>query len=56
MGAPCEIWFFFFGAPRCYLLYLRCNWVALNLHFFDIYITYKKKNANKVGLVKKTCM
>jgi hypothetical protein len=36
--------FFFFGAFRRTLLYLRCNWVALNLRFFDIYnITYQKK-------------
>jgi hypothetical protein len=35
---------FFFGAFRRSLLYLRCNWVALNLRFFDIYnITYQKK-------------
>ena len=43
VGAPCELWFFF-GALRRSLLFLRCNWVALNLPFFDIFnITYKKK-------------
>jgi hypothetical protein len=47
-GAPCELWFFFFlGAFRRTLLYLRCNWVALNLRLFDIYnTTYKKKVDN----------
>jgi hypothetical protein len=28
---------FFLGVLRRSLLYLRCNWVALNLRFFDIY-------------------
>jgi hypothetical protein len=31
------------GALRRSLLYLQCNWVALNLRFFDIYnITYQE--------------
>jgi hypothetical protein len=49
VGAPCELWFFF-GALRRSLLYLRCNWIALNLCFFDINnITYQKKN---LGIVE----
>jgi hypothetical protein len=40
---------FFFGAFRRSLLYFRCNWVALNLRFFDIYnITYQKKKKKNV--------
>jgi hypothetical protein len=46
---------FFLGALRCSLLYLRCNWVALNLcFFFFIYIyniTYKKKGGASRGVM-----
>ena len=40
----CVSFGYFLGALRRSLLYLRCNWVALNLRFSDTYnITYQKK-------------
>jgi hypothetical protein len=45
----CRAGFFFFW---CSLLYLRCNWVALNLRFFFFFyiynITYKNKNKERM--------